>query len=283
MNLALPRVVQMPTPNYSPTPIRHDLVICHRTEGGYAGSVAWLCDPRARASAHLVMKADGSEVTQLVPIQYKAWAQCVFNSAGVSLEIEGFTRDGFPESVARPAAEIVAWLCRAYAIPPGWAQGGRDRGVCQHHDLGAAGGGHVDCSGVGSETWLRFLGFVNEAYEAMGTEPLPPFALHGLPNPHQSEPPPNATPEVSHGGAERWEPGDVPAHPTLSGFPDGSMADLQWRLNRAGAQPQIRVDGYFGLNTRAALERFQSGHDCGAVDGVLGPKTWAALRRAAAT
>jgi len=58
------------------------------------------------------------------------------------------------------------------------------------------------------------------------------------------------------------------------------MADLQWRLNRAGAQPQIRIDGCFGPNTRAALERFQTQHDCGPVDGVSGPKTWAALRRA---
>jgi N-acetyl-anhydromuramyl-L-alanine amidase AmpD len=83
MKIELPCVRQSPTPNYSATPIRHDLVIVHRTEGGYAGAVAWLSDPRARASAHLVMKADGSEVTQLVPLQFKAWAQCAFNSAGI--------------------------------------------------------------------------------------------------------------------------------------------------------------------------------------------------------
>ena len=43
------RVVQTPSQNYTPSLIRHDLVIVHRTEGGYAGSVAWLCDPRANA------------------------------------------------------------------------------------------------------------------------------------------------------------------------------------------------------------------------------------------
>ncbi len=206
MTIVLPPVVQRPTPNYTPTLIRHDLVIVHRTEGGYAGAVAWLCDPRSQASAHLVMKLDGGEVTQLVPLQYKAWAQCAFNSAGVSLEIEGYTAQGFADDTANGAALIVAWLCRAYAIAPEWAQGGQGRGVCQHHDLGSAGGGHVDCSGVGSETWLRFMKLVKTAYVALGAGPLPAFALHGPPNPHQAEPTPAVKPEPSHSGAERREP-----------------------------------------------------------------------------
>ena len=277
MPLTLPPVVQRPTPNYSPSPIRHDLVICHRTEGGYAGAVAWLCDPNANASAHLVMKADGSEVTQLAPLQFKAWAQCAFNSAGFSLEIEGYTAKGLSDETAKAAAQIVAWLCRAYAIPPTWAQGGQGRGVCQHHDLGAAGGGHVDCSGVGSETWARFMGLVKDAHDALGTGPLPSFALHGLPNPHQTGPTPADAPEPSHGGAARSEPGDVVAHPTASGFADGSTADLQWRLNKAGAH--LTIDGFAGPQTRAAIARFQGAHGL-FVDGVVGPQTWGALRAA---
>jgi N-acetyl-anhydromuramyl-L-alanine amidase AmpD len=282
MDFIMPPVVQRPTPNYTPSRIRHDLVVCHRTEGGYAGAVAWLCDPRSRASSHLVMKADGSEATQLVPLQYKAWAQCAFNLAGVSLEIEGYTAQGLAGATATAAARIVAWLCRAFAIPPVWAEGGQGRGVCQHHDLGAAGGGHVDFCGVGGEAWLGFMGLVKDAYDAIGQGPLPPFALYGLPNPHQAGTTPDAAPEPSHGGADRREPGDAAAHPTLSGFPDGSMADLQWRLNRAGAQPPIRVDGWCGPQTRAALERFQAAHACASVDGKPGPETWAALQRATA-
>jgi hypothetical protein len=280
MDLTMPRVVQCPTPNYTPTPIRYDLIVCHRTEGGYAGAVAWLCDPSARASAHLVMKADGAEVTQLVPLQFKAWAQCAFNSAGVSLEIEGYTAQGLPDGTARAAAKIVAWLCRAYAIPPTWARGGQGRGVCQHHDLGAAGGGHVDCSGVGSETWMNFIGLVKEAYDALGGGPLPDFALHGPPNPHLAKPA-AAAPASSHGGAERCEPGEAPSHPSASGFPSGSAADLQWRLNKAGAQPPLRVDGWFGARTRASLTRFQAAQGLPA-DGNPGPLTWAALARATA-
>ena len=280
MNLTLPRVVQMPTPNYSRVEIRHDLLIAHRTEGGYDGSRAWLCDVRAGASAHAVMRATGEEITQLVPLQYKAWAQCAFNGRGVSLEIEGFTATGFSGAVADNAARVMGLLAAAYDIPPVWAKNGEGRGLVQHHDLGAAGGGHVDCSDVGSADWLAFVALVAQyraAFEALPA--LPEFLLHGLPNPHTSAPPPSVLPEPSHGGAPRNEPGDIHAHPTLSRYPDGSMADLQWRLDKAGAAPPILVDGVFGPQTRDAVAAFQGRHGC-YVDGVPGPQTWRALREA---
>ena len=71
----LPPVVQRPTPNYSPVLIRHNLLILHMMEGGYAGSVAWLCQCTAKASAHLCMSENGDEVSQLVPLSMKAWGQ----------------------------------------------------------------------------------------------------------------------------------------------------------------------------------------------------------------
>jgi N-acetyl-anhydromuramyl-L-alanine amidase AmpD len=39
---------------------------------GTRGDIAWLCDPRASASAHFVIGRDGS-TTQLVPIEEAAW------------------------------------------------------------------------------------------------------------------------------------------------------------------------------------------------------------------
>jgi hypothetical protein len=209
------------------------------------------------------MKADGSEVTQLVPLQHKAWAQCAINSAGVSLEIEGFTADGLPESVARPAAAIVAWLCREYGIPPTWAKGGLGRGVCQHVDLGA--------------DWLAFIGYVKDAFDAFGPGALPTFALHGAPGPHQVAPTPDVAPEPSHGGAARNEPGDTHAHATPSGYPAHSVAALQSDLNAIikPAAPLL-VDGRFGGKTQSVLEQFQRAHGLVA-DGLIGPASWAAL------
>jgi hypothetical protein len=51
---------------------------------------------------------------------------------------------------------------------------------------------------------------------------------------------------------------------------------LQNALKKAGFQPGA-VDGIFGPNTEAALEAFQKAHGL-QVDGILGPKTRAALR-----
>ena len=282
MNLTLPRVRQMPTPNYSPTLIRHDLLIAHRTEGGYEGSCAWLCDLRAGASAHAVLKATGEDLTQLVPLQFKAWAQCAFNGRGISLEIEGFTATGFSGAVADNAARVMGWLAVAYDIPPVWANGGEGRGLCQHHDLGAAGGGHVDCSAVGSADWLAFVALVKQYRDAFAAlSEMSAFLLHGLPNPHTVAAPADVAAEPSHGGAPRHEPGDDVEHPTASRYPDGSVADLQWRLDKAGAAPPILVDGVLGPQTRAAVAAFQGRHEC-FVDGAPGPQTWRALRAATA-
>ena len=278
--VTMPRVRQCPTPNYTPTSIQHNLVIVHRCEGGYGGSVAWLCDPRANASAHLVMKADGSEVTQLVPLDKKAWAQMAFNSAGVSLEIEGYTAQGLPDETSKAAAQIVAWVCRAYAIPPTWAKGGRGRGVCQHVDLGQAGGGHHDACGLGSPTWLTFMGYVKDAYDALGASPLPSFALNGSPGPHEITPASDA-PTPSHGGAARNQPGDIINHPTNSGYAAHSIAALQADLNDLGAQPPLAVDGGFGPVTEGALRAFQTTQGL-VQDGLIGPASWAAIDAARA-
>lgn len=259
MTIAMPAVRQTPTHAYSQSSIEHDNVFVHMSEGGSAGGVAWLCSGNVQASTHLFMNEAGDLVYQLVPLGEKAWAECNFNGHGISIEIPGFTDKGIPEARWRAAALIVAWLCRAYAIPPVWARGAQGRGVCQHHDLGAAGGGHVDCSGIGSPTWMTFMGYVKQAYDAFGDGPLPAFALHGAPNPHQIELPPQAPPEPSHGGAARSAPDEVPVpHDTASGFAKGSIKDLQWRLRKAGANPELGVDGDEGGATRAAIGTFQA-------------------------
>ena len=277
--LTMPTVRQSPTANYTPVPIRHDLVILHMMEGSYAGSISWLCRPSVQASAHLCLKADGSEVTQLVPLSMKAWAQCRFNGAGVSLEIEGFTARGLSDVTLEAAARIVAWLCHAYAIPPVWAQGGQGRGVCSHHDLGVGGGGHVDICGVGDATWQRMMAAIRSAWTALDPKALPPFALHGLPSPSEVVAVPFVPAEPSHGGAARHEPGDIINHPTLSGYAAHSISALQADLNTLGAFPPLAVDGGFGPRTEMALRQFQIVHGL-VQDGMIGPASWAAIEGA---
>ncbi|RMG17634.1 MAG: N-acetylmuramoyl-L-alanine amidase [Deltaproteobacteria bacterium] len=67
-------VVWRPSPNHSSRRgSQVELVVIHTCEGTYWGCVSWLRKSRARASAHYVVKEDGSEVTQLVDESRKAW------------------------------------------------------------------------------------------------------------------------------------------------------------------------------------------------------------------
>lgn len=55
-----------------------------------------------------------------------------------------------------------------------------------------------------------------------------------------------------------------------------AVTKLQQSLNAKGIN--IAVDGIFGSATRAAVVQFQQRNGL-AVDGIVGPKTWQALRR----
>ena len=72
-----PKIPFVPSPNFSE---RHwdrwqevGGVVVHYTAGGSAnGSIRWLCNPHARASAHFVISRSG-RVPQLVELSMKAW------------------------------------------------------------------------------------------------------------------------------------------------------------------------------------------------------------------
>ncbi|MEW5850175.1 MAG: peptidoglycan-binding protein [Myxococcota bacterium] len=64
----------------------------------------------------------------------------------------------------------------------------------------------------------------------------------------------------------------------MQGHGGASVSDIQARLNAAGAQPPLEVDGKFGPRTEAAVRRFQAANGLD-VDGKVGPQTLAALER----
>jgi len=140
----LPKLVQSSTPNQSLRGSKIDLVVMHDTEGPYAGSVSWLKNPASQASAHVVLREDGKEATQLVPFSKKAWACVSFNSRSLNLEMAGKASVGYSAAEIDAAARIVAYWCRRYQLPVQNALGGTRPGITFHQDLGAAGGGHHD-------------------------------------------------------------------------------------------------------------------------------------------
>lgn len=145
----LPRLVWRRSPNYSQrlSPVR--LVVVHRPVGSYAGAVEHLCQPATQASAHVVVRDDGLEATQLVAWANKAWACVSFNSASDNIET--------PDAIWHPDAEgsfpwqvcarIVAFRLHERGLPAHWVRGEgllHAEGLTRHLDLGIAGGGHTD-------------------------------------------------------------------------------------------------------------------------------------------
>jgi hypothetical protein len=151
------------SPNFSS---RHgvyvDLVVYHETAGHYPSDVAWLCNPKSQASAHLVVREDGGQVTQLVRLDDKAWTQAFYNPRAIGVEHSNITAKGYStEQQLRESARIFGWLLELYELPTRFARGGVGRGVCRHLDLGVAGGGHTQC-GMGDRDLARWLQMIHD-------------------------------------------------------------------------------------------------------------------------
>ena len=166
----LPPLVERHTPNQSSRHgTRVDLLVWHETAGSYVGSVAWLCNPAAQASAHIVIREDGQEATQLVPLAAKAWHAEAYNPRSVGVEHANTTAKGYAnETQLRVSARVFGWLCVHLGIAPRYARGGVGPGICRHLDLGIAGGGHLACGVHPDAEWLHFLELVHAEIERGG-------------------------------------------------------------------------------------------------------------------
>ena len=168
--VVLPTLIQRHTPNQSSRHgARVDLLVWHETAGTYAGSVAWLCNPAAQASAHIVIDETGTEATQLVPLEAKAWHAAAYNPRSVGIEHANTLARGYATTrQLEVSARVFGWLCLHLGVPPRWARGGAGAGICRHLDLGALGGGHTQCGVHPDAEWLRFLELVHAEIERGG-------------------------------------------------------------------------------------------------------------------
>jgi hypothetical protein len=117
-----PDSVWRPSPNFnSRNGYNVSLVVIHTCEGGYAGCWGWLRNSAAGASAHYVVKENGSEVTQLVRESNRAWhvaaayecsraggAQCNRNGVSTNNFSVGIEHAGFASQASFPAGQIEA-------------------------------------------------------------------------------------------------------------------------------------------------------------------------------
>jgi len=125
-----PNVEYQQSPNHSGE-IDPSIIVQHHT-GGWpdgAGSVSWLCNPDAQASAHLVIN-DKGKITQLVPFNIKAWHAGSSSSSyngqspntiGIGIELANpgrlvdigggqYAQDGNPSMVFNGAEWSILWI-----------------------------------------------------------------------------------------------------------------------------------------------------------------------------
>ena len=84
-----------------------DTIVLHSTYGSYSGSVAWLKNPQAQASAHYIISTEG-EIRQLVQDKDTAWANGVRTINERSITIE--TTDNKEKTIKPKAKEALIWL-----------------------------------------------------------------------------------------------------------------------------------------------------------------------------
>jgi peptidoglycan hydrolase-like protein with peptidoglycan-binding domain len=264
--VALTRV-PLPSPNYnSRNPGGVRLIVLHTAEGARTiESLAnWFANPANEVSSHAGADDKPNTIGVFVHREDNAWTQGQFNGQCVSLELCGFAAWDSAEWHRHPnmLENCAAWIAeesQAFGIPlvrlsAQQAQGG-GTGVCQHIDLGAAGGGHVDCgSGFPMDEVLAMAG------GTPGAAPAP------------TPPPPAAV-----GAAPPW-PGRYLQYPPLMQGTDVT----QYQRQMASRGWTITADGQFGPQSSDVTLSFQREKGMTA-DGIVGPDTWNAAFTAPVT
>ncbi|MCC7508079.1 MAG: N-acetylmuramoyl-L-alanine amidase [Planctomycetes bacterium] len=123
-----PAIVWDPSPNYTAgRTVSIDSIVIHTTEGSYAGAVSWLKNPSAGASAHYVIKEDGTQIKQLVADSNRAWHATYYNNRSIGIECAGFAGQAstWTQGILPALYDLVAWLCYTHGVsavhPPGQA------------------------------------------------------------------------------------------------------------------------------------------------------------------
>lgn len=144
------------TPNFSsrggmkPRLIVLHITVSHNTEGlaDIDSILSWFAQQKAQASSHIVNDAEGNDARCVLDAN-KAWTCAAFNSVSLNIEQIEFsstrTREQWMSENKRQLDNTAAWVAKwsvAYDIP---LVHSTTKGVCQHMELGAAGGGHSDC------------------------------------------------------------------------------------------------------------------------------------------
>jgi N-acetyl-anhydromuramyl-L-alanine amidase AmpD len=136
-------------------PIRY--IVIHTTQGAYAGTINWFQNPKARVSAHYVVRSSDGKVTQMVLEKDIAWhaGSRTYNQQGIGIEHEGFVDDKswYTDAMYKSSAAVTRALCLKYKIP-------MDRKhIIGHYEVPKQRSNHTDPGKLWD--WKKYMSYVN--------------------------------------------------------------------------------------------------------------------------
>lgn len=223
------------------------MIVIHETDGSYISAVNWFLNPRARVSAHYIVRAWGGGITQLVAEGDTAYHARNANPYSIGIETEFNPRQAIWHTDAqyRSSAALTCAIARRYGIPTNRAH------IVGHRELPDA--NHADPGPTWN--WNYFMSLVNacswQRVQPVARAPLRTIADHGY---------------VPVAGLEFDNVGD-------------QVRLLQWNLVYLGFMDADEVaggGGRFGPLTEAAVKAFQDAKGI-PTTGTHGDQTAAAL------
>jgi N-acetyl-anhydromuramyl-L-alanine amidase AmpD len=226
------------------------MIVIHETDGSYISAVNWFLNPRARVSAHYIVRAWGGGITQLVAEGDTAFHARNANPYSIGIETEFNPRQAIWHTDAqyRSSALLTCAIARRYGIPTNrsYIVGHRELPDANHADPGP------------TWNWSYFMSLVN-ACSWQRAQPVARAALRTV---------------ADHGY--------VPVAGLQFDNVGDQVALLQWNLVYLGFMDADEVAGggsRFGPLTEAAVKAFQDAHGIPAT-GTYGDQTVAALVQA---
>jgi len=271
--------ISYPSPNYSSrggAAVR--LIVLHTAEGSRTieSLGSFFGNSSSQVSSHAGADDKVNTVGIYVQRANKAWTAANYNPVAIQIELCAFAAWSEAEWNQHPnmldnCAKWIAEEAAAFGIPivklnASQAQG-TGRGVCQHRDLGAGGGGHTDCgNGFPIDKVLQMAG---------GTAPPP--------TPTPTPPPAGKAPPFPYpAGHYLGRPSSDPyCHSGFYGGVDTTNVQT-WQAQMKARGWSIGVDGKYGDESYNICRQFQSEKSL-SVDGLCGAQTWAASWNAPVT
>lgn len=260
-----PQAAWKPVPNHGGAMSQHLGLVLHVQQGNN-GLQGWFSNPESGASSTWWVSKTG-QVEQYVDAELQAWAQAAGNSTYNSVETEGYDTEALTQAQMEGLAGLYRWGHDTYGWPFSTSDMVGQPGFAWHGMGGSAWGGHPACPGD-----LRKNARTPILQMAMGSviTPTPP-----TPQPPQPQPtfPPFPYPPADYLGQPSPDPH---CH---SGFYGGvdqqNVRQWQNKMLARGWSGIGAADGMFGPNSEKVCRQFQSEKQL-AVDGKVGPNTWAA-------